>query len=362
MAARPSGGAWTVRTLTDLGSVRKEPDLALNDAGDAMVVWTRPVSRKTGQVMGTARRAGGSWSAPRAVAPVGNPRQAEVTLDAAGNALVYWISGATTTSALRYSERPAGGTRWSAPDVLATKVRSAALRLDGSGDALAVWNAGRHPTAATFTASRSVGGRWSRPARLPEAGNVGAVEVNARGDAILLNSFPALAPRPEPGAWRRPAGTAAWQPELRGLHDAYTVANLAMSSAGDAVAVWSGQGSNAGVPTGATVYQAPTPPRILSLRAAASARDQRVVARLNLDAPGRVLATVSLRGTRRVVGAFDVTARKGANAIALPARIRLHLRPGVAYTLTIDTGGAQNRVRAVTFRAPAYGWTAYRPR
>ena len=94
------------------------PDLAVNEAGSAVVVWQAAAPQDNSspyQVEAATRPAGGSWSAASAASPnVPQTWNPKVALDGAGNATVVWKQGTTGTSTIYAATQPAGGA-WGSP-------------------------------------------------------------------------------------------------------------------------------------------------------------------------------------------------------------------------------------------------------
>ena len=96
------------------------PQLAVNDAGTAVVVWLASPPRDNAdpyQVESTARPAGGNWSAVTTASPnVPQTLASGVALDGAGNATAMWITAATLTSKRLFAATRPGRWRMGQPD------------------------------------------------------------------------------------------------------------------------------------------------------------------------------------------------------------------------------------------------------
>jgi Ca2+-binding RTX toxin-like protein len=130
-------GAQTV-SVTGAGRDVQTPQLAVDPAGNAVAVWSRPVG-SISTIRGAVRRAGGSWQPEEDLSASGQTAfQPRVVLDPRGNAVVVWqYFGANAQAAVRR----AGGD-WEAPqDLSADGVGTSApqVAVDAGGNALAVW-------------------------------------------------------------------------------------------------------------------------------------------------------------------------------------------------------------------------------
>jgi hypothetical protein len=163
-----SGAFGNVVQLSGLGQSEFLPDLAVNEAGTAVVVW--PAATTLGgssyQVESATRPAGGSWSAATPASPV-IPQASwpRVALDGSGDATVVWEQGTTVDSATR----PAGGA-WGSPTLIETSnlVGQDALASDTAGNVTAAWamNDPTNGVVSVHAATRPAGSPWGAPASL----------------------------------------------------------------------------------------------------------------------------------------------------------------------------------------------------
>jgi hypothetical protein len=151
------------------------PDIAVNEAGTAVVVWqaAAPLDNSSPyQVESATRPAGGSWSAATAVSPV-MPQtwSPKVALDGSGNATVVWQQSATANNYRIYAAtRPAGGA-WGSPTAIETSyyLGQNSVAADVAGNVTASWVVDdASGTMFIHTATRAVGGAWGTPTNLGE--------------------------------------------------------------------------------------------------------------------------------------------------------------------------------------------------
>jgi hypothetical protein len=198
LAWTASGVFGNVVTLSGLGQSEFTPDLAVNAAGAAVVVWSMPTTfgGSSYQIDSATRPAGGNWSAATAVSPV-LPQESlpRVALDGSGSATALWELGTTVDAATR----PAGGA-WGSPTIIETTslVGSDALASDASGNVTAVW-AMHDPTngvSSLRSATRPAGGPWGAPASLGTCGSTCVPYLAAARDgsitAVVWANSPAI--------------------------------------------------------------------------------------------------------------------------------------------------------------------------
>lgn len=136
-----AGGAWSAPELLST------PGLGASDAvsvgigasGETVVAWSQfmpPFVR----VQAAVRRGGGSWGAPQDLSGPGYfAHQPQVAVDPAGNALVVWYHTEDRGfSSIEATMRPAGGA-WSGPVELAQDGQEHDVAVDAAGNAVAVW-------------------------------------------------------------------------------------------------------------------------------------------------------------------------------------------------------------------------------
>ncbi len=196
-------GRWeTAATLADnTAALTWQPRLAVDAAGNAVAVWVQragTVFAGSGSVWSSRFDARGrSWSAAtRLDNSADEAFNADVAVDAAGNALVTWQQGAGSRADLWYARSRSASAGWSAPALAETDdnvdVSLASLVSDTQGNAIVVWQQslnGRAEIASIrFSANTE---RWSSPALLSTE-PLGAflsrprVAMNAAGAAVAV--------------------------------------------------------------------------------------------------------------------------------------------------------------------------------
>lgn len=223
------------------------PELAVNAAGNAVVIWPRDIGSK--RIVEVADRpAGGDWSEPVVLSDPAKdeePTETHVALDTAGNSVAVWkASGDLGNDVIRTAARPAGSD-WSDPeDLFAEGGRTPQLAMNAAGDAVAVWTGfdGVDDDEVTWAAVRPADGNWSAPEELSVAGeNDGfypQVAIDAASNAIavwqrfdLSHDIVQAAVRTAGGDWSAPD-------EISAAGDNARSPRISMNAAGDAVAAW----------------------------------------------------------------------------------------------------------------------------
>ena len=248
-AVRQPGGAWLPSgDISEKGDTALQPAVAVDSHGNATAVWTRVGVLSGVVVLAAFRPAGGAWQPAVIVSEEGpgqDAREPRVAVDPQGDAIVVWRDE-TTSELVQAASRPAGGA-WQKPLTLSEKSGSAfepAVALDSEGDTLAVWT-GWDGSVGGHYLIRSVikpaGGVWQPSVSVSEDGqNADAPQLafDPQGNATAVwersdgsNEIVQAALRPAGGAWQPPVdvsqkGKTAHKPQL------------ALDAAGDALAVW----------------------------------------------------------------------------------------------------------------------------
>ena len=222
------------------------PQLAVNDAGTAVVVWLASPPRDNAdpyQVESATRPAGGSWSAVTTVSPnVPQTWAAAVALDAAGDATATWTAGATPSTKLYAATRPAGGA-WGSPTRIEpsdwNNLSQSSMAADDAGDVTVSW-VGQDTTGQNNvrTATRS-GGAWGAPTTLGQCKFTNSsclVQVSAARDgSITVVGWGGVSSTANNVAVRLASG--AWAPMVVGTNSPQLKFVLATNNAHASV-VW----------------------------------------------------------------------------------------------------------------------------
>lgn len=190
-AARPAGGDWGAPDdLSAPGQDAAEPAVAMNEAGEAVAVWTHLDSSDT--IQGAVRPAGGPWAGSDDLSVASQEaRQPEVAIDEAGKAVAVWRRYDGSNMIVQGSVRPAGGA-WAAPDNLSAPGRdgsSPVVAISDAAGAVATWYRSDGADLRVQATVRPPNGAWSPPDDLSVAGeNAGfpAIALDAAGNAFAV--------------------------------------------------------------------------------------------------------------------------------------------------------------------------------
>ena len=253
VASRPAGGSPNVQSVQGGAGAATQVSVAVNHGGDAIVAWRRQ-NGAVGEIWMTSRAAGGSFAPVQAIAAVAGKDTADpaVAIDDAGDAIVVWRQDNSNTDnkqTIYGAFRPAGGSFATAPVSSSdTRNQSPRVVLDDTGKATIAWSSGDGTTNVARAIVRDADGTLgaqrdlspSTPAGYPMfatlaldgAGNVVSVFSHWNGSVYDVQ-----------GAMR-PAGSDTWT-DLPPFGESASPSpgsepQVAMDPTGDAVALWRG--------------------------------------------------------------------------------------------------------------------------
>jgi len=237
-AERPAGGEWSdpEDLFTEGGQL---PQLAMNAAGDAVIVWERPVAGGDAVVQAAERPAGGDWLEPDDLSvageDAGSPR---VAIDAAGTAIAVWQLSDPGENEIRAAVRPMGE-EWSAPDDLSEvgdNAQSPRVAMNDAGDAVAAWTV---IGGGIQAAIRPALGGWSLPEDVSatEEGTP-ALAIDSGRNAFALWSGPGSTDRVLRTSMRPPGGEWSEADELSAEYEGFRSYDLTASPAAGVFATW----------------------------------------------------------------------------------------------------------------------------
>ena len=183
-AFRPAGGHFgpTVSLPTKSGNAM-HPEVAIDAAGDATVVWERFDGAEEIVEAATRSAASGAFSAPTELASSsGDPVEPSVAMNAAGDTAVAWVSPGVQ-KVIQAAVRPAGGS-FDKPANLTGEVPAASqpqVALDGQGEPTVVWTGNFVVEYATGTRA----GAFSTPKGLAFEAWYPSIAEDAAGDTLV---------------------------------------------------------------------------------------------------------------------------------------------------------------------------------
>jgi hypothetical protein len=187
-AASPT---WGVPVQISVGDRALGPDLALNAAGDALVVWdqevgpdcaTSPASLTCIHIVtaATRARASAAWSTPIEISRPGVGAAPRAAIDPLGNAAIVWVHDIGRDRVLQATYRRGSSSAWPEPSDLSDPslgVWDHDIVIDAHGNALAVW---REAPGIAFACVRSAEtGVWGMRVRLSS-------QETTRGPSVAL--------------------------------------------------------------------------------------------------------------------------------------------------------------------------------
>jgi hypothetical protein len=340
-ALRGRFGGWRpAKRLEAPGSIRPVPIVAVNEVGDAVVVWARgPAGRA--RVRAATRQASltraplpfaGTLTLP---GPVGRAGPSSAALDLEGDAVVSWSLGSRTF----ISDHRSGASRWGPARRLAL-VPGAIVGAAAGGGAVAAGSVGAGGGISVAVRAAS-GGAWRRvPGPPASACCLVGLLVTRLGDVVVAatnSGFDDLQ------VFRRAAGSRRWVRAPLRIDPGYRqqVTEMASNAAGDLVVAWNWNPSNTSKPLYAASYQAVAPPVLngaLRPSPATLRPGGALCLRFPLTRSGRVLIALRRPFGGRALAAFTVVGRRGANTVNVPrAALARLLGPG-RYIVTAETG------------------------
>jgi hypothetical protein len=343
-----AGASPTWRAPVQLSPAERAlgPELALNAAGSAVVVWdheqgadcpTQPASLSCIHIVEAAPRAsrGAVWQPPIEVARPGIGASPRVALDPTGDAAIVWVHDIGQPRVLQATIRPAGAARWpNANDLsgMPLQIRDHAIALDAAGNAAAVWAQRDSTTFYVVGDLRpAAGGVWLAPVALSGL----SADASAGPVLSVAPSGEALAAWIESGAVRLARGNAAtgvWDPAVSpafGGVNTGTDIDVALNASGAAVVAWSWRRAAGGQNVVQASFRAAAGGwgPVIDLGTAGTGRS-RVGAALSSNGAAAVIwlngSTLSGAGRSRTTGAWTSPRTIATNVAASGGRLAMN--------------------------------------
>lgn len=239
-STKAPGGTWEPPVeISPSGKESREPQVAMNDSGQAIAVWAQRTERAT--IMAASRTAQGSWGpAEELTAPGGDSGELDVAIDPDGYAVAIWtkLQNFPSDYLIEAAARSPAG-QWE-PAVPLTELGQNAwgpkLAITPSGRAIATWYRwnGEGDTIVQ-AAEKEPGSAWGEPENLSAPGaKAFAPEVGiGAGRAVVIwqrDEVVEASVKDGGGAWHasdKISGPESREPEI------------GMDSQGNALAIWS---------------------------------------------------------------------------------------------------------------------------
>jgi hypothetical protein len=282
-AFTPDGGVASLSDLSDSGIDAQVPRVAVDPTGDAVAVWQQTVGTDV-SIHAAARAAGHGFVSLGEVSAAMRGQDDEeprVAIDQAGDAIVVWQHFDGTNFVAQAAIRRAGAANFtilptpaSPPQSQAHENASPELAVNSAGDAVIVWQLGCGPSgdacqvqAAELRAGTS---SFTTPQNLSapaEDARDPSVAVDQAGNAVTVwQRFDPLGAFVDTATLA--AGASTWNTVELPATISSLVPDVAADPAGDALAVWAGpDGVNSSIysafrPAGAA-FAAPLPLSVL---------------------------------------------------------------------------------------------------
>lgn len=170
------------------------PQLAGNDAGQAIAVWIQgAVAFADGDVLASRYEPGVGWSSP-ALLETGSQRAQtpQVAMDEAGNAVVVWVQDDGVANSI-WANYYAAGSGWGTAERIEIRdsgdATAPSVAMDSSGRAIAIWSQSSG-TRTNLRANQYLpGSGWGTDERIEdETGDVATPQIamNSAGNAVAV--------------------------------------------------------------------------------------------------------------------------------------------------------------------------------
>ncbi len=184
-----------VTVYTDASGQAITPDVAMDDAGNAIVVWSFNKDATTRGVMARRRSATGVWSAPvqiHSTAP-NNAFSPHIAMDAVGNAVVAWENkfGSDSTGNIWASRYRVSSDSWDTPTLIESvsgDVRNHRVAIN-KGAVAVIWQQKNATGWDIWANYATAGGDWGTAQRVEDAnGDAGNPDItmDQKGNAIAV--------------------------------------------------------------------------------------------------------------------------------------------------------------------------------
>jgi hypothetical protein len=191
-AGRAEAGAWGPSVpVSGAGESASHARLGSDAAGDQVAVWERVAGTNEWVVEAAVRPAGGGWSSPVEVSAVAlGARNPAVAVNAAGDAIVVWQEGTPSGAGIKAARGDVAG-NWEAPETVSIGFDLSRPTVDiaSNGDAVAAWRE-ELPNTEYGTGVRVLeGGTWgSLQTYGPNSASYEGqrLAVDPAGDAVLV--------------------------------------------------------------------------------------------------------------------------------------------------------------------------------
>jgi len=246
----PSGEWGPIETLSPEGAFYTDVDVAVGPAGEAVAAWSvvpRYASIGGYRIEGSFKPAGGNWEPSVTISKISEPGinrdsySPQVAIAPTGQIVAAWNSydGGDGRWTIQVAEKQ--GNHWSAPQVVSGEREPSFPKLTaGTAGATVIWE-GEEDEKKWIEAANQEGGEWAEPVELSGPGSYGP-EIGADGAGAAVAIWSSVyVDGAEVESSTLPAGGHWSEPiSISGLValGERTGARLAVASNGQALATW----------------------------------------------------------------------------------------------------------------------------
>ena len=192
LANRYSAGVWSGAVWLEAGAGdATNPQIAMDNSGNAIVVWQQVDSSGNQSILANRYSAGAWGGAVWLEAGTGQATNPQVAMSSSGNAIVVWqqvgSSGNQSILANRYSAGAWGGAVWL--EAGAGDASDPQIAMDNNGNAMVVWQQVDSSGYQSILANRYSAGVWGGATLLDDSISAGSnpqIAMDNNGNAIVV--------------------------------------------------------------------------------------------------------------------------------------------------------------------------------
>jgi hypothetical protein len=173
----------SAQDVSDAGQDAFQPQVAVDASGNSLMVWTR-FDGSDNRIQAKFRASNGTWGPTQTISDPGMPAsEPQVAFDNSGNALAVWTVNDGSNTRVQAASRPVSGS-FGAPQSISGAGLDASrpqLSFDNTGKAVVVWERTDGTNLRIEASVRSAAGAFSAPQILSDAGQDGFEPAVAAG-------------------------------------------------------------------------------------------------------------------------------------------------------------------------------------
>jgi hypothetical protein len=249
------GSGWTPPEMVQTGSTIRPPDaLVLDQGGNGIAVWEETQSASCPEDSSCTRynlmvgryTASGGWGKANEIASAvaGRPMDPKIAMDAQGNAMLVWAEHDGTRSNI-WAKRFAVNGGWGNQERIESASGTAfdaQVAMDAQGNAIAVWTQREGAREVIWSNRYAINGGWGVAVRVEtdaDSGGYSQIAMNAAGSAVAVwQRFSGTGNGLWANTWSTNGGWGAQELVANALGYVSGSA-VAMDATGNAMAIWS---------------------------------------------------------------------------------------------------------------------------